>query len=125
MRDSPLLGEGQQVPGLVPPTPPAWGDRDLAPLRDLLVGIAQQSQAARRVHGLYEPRAVDPPLGSSSPQIRRPGEPAQSQLGVPEMARFSAQLALRPHLPLSPAAVPSVVRSDAAAGPQRDSRPAC
>ena len=39
------------------------------------------------------------------------------------MARFSAQLALRPHLPLGHAAVPAVRRLHAAAGPQRDARP--
>src|SRR2546423_6014392 len=88
VRYPPPVGEEQQVASLV-----AFAVRrhlDLAALPVLLIAVAWQANLTRCVDRLHEPRAIDSPFRSSSPQIRRAAEPFFRQLRYGEVACFDA-----------------------------------
>src|SRR6266404_1099666 len=69
VRHTPPFRKEQQVAGLV--TRAVRRYRDLVSLAELLVAVARQLDATRRVDRLYEPRTIDAPLGAPTPQVWR------------------------------------------------------
>src|SRR5919109_1313040 len=90
-----FITKQEQVARLVPFA--VRGDRDLLPCGELLIAVARQTNAARRVYRLRESRAIDPPFGAPAPEVGRACKPLERELRQGEMPRLRTDFLLAAH----------------------------
>src|SRR5262245_14847192 len=86
VRNSATFRKEQQIARFVAGA--VWRHCDLCALAELLIAVARQCDTARAVHRLDQARAVDAPLGPTTPEIRRAAVPLLRELRQREMPRF-------------------------------------